>query len=290
MMLFRGVKLRTTLPALARNWVNFTPQMKDFSGKVIWITGASSGIGEALAREAAARGARVVLSARKTEQLNRVLETIHGNGWVLPLDLEKDQARFPAMVQQVLSLTNGQLDVLINNGGVSQRSLGHETSLEVDRTIMEVNYFGQIALTKAVLPHMMAHGKGHIVVMSSIAGKLGFFLRTAYSASKHALHGFFDSLRLELHAHGIQVLLVCPGKVQTPISLRALTGEGKAFGQMDRAQETGVSAEYTAQAVLNAILQGKHEVYIGGKEILAVSIKRFFPRLLHRILLKQKVQ
>jgi short-subunit dehydrogenase len=264
--------------------------MKDFSGQVFWITGASSGIGEALAQAAAAQGARVVLSARNVDQLNKVLASIHNQGWVLPLDLAHDQDQFPAMVEQVLAMTSGKLDVLINNGGLSQRSLGAETPLAIDRTIMEVNYFGQIALTKAVLPHMIQQGQGHIVVMSSIAGKLGFFLRTAYSASKHALHGFFDSLRLELHAHNIQVLLVCPGKVHTNISLRALTAEGKAFGHMDQAQEQGVSPEVTAQAVLKALGTGKHEIYIGGKEIAAVYIKRFFPRLLHRILLKQKVQ
>ena len=264
--------------------------MQKLKDKVVWITGASSGIGAALAREAAARGAHIVASARNTAALEELVHALPTPGLVLPLDLEQDQDRFGEMVQTVLQWSGGRLDVLVNNGGISQRAEAMETSPEVDRKIMEVNYFAQIALTKAVLPHMMAQKSGSIVVMSSIAGKVGFFLRTAYSASKHALQGYFDSLRLEVHSAGIRVLVVCPGKVNTPISKSALTGTGKAFGQMDEAQVKGVSAEYTARRIWDAWARRREEILIGKKEILAVYIKRFFPGLLTNILLKQRVE
>ena len=256
--------------------------------QIIWITGASSGIGLALARESAKRGASVVLSARSSDKLEEVRKTLpHAEKHlVLPLDLE-NQSNFNELVQQVVT-HYGRIDILINNGGVSQRGEAWNTPMEVDRKIMEINYFGTIALTKAVLPIMQKQQFGHIVAISSIAGKFGFYLRSAYSASKHALQGFFESLLLEEAKNNIRVTLVFPGKINTPISTNALNEKGEAHGVMDHNQETGMSAEVCAAQILKAIDQNKIEVLIGNKEVKAVTLKRFLPSLFWKIIRKQR--
>ena len=262
--------------------------MDKFSDRVVWITGASSGIGKALAVELARRGARIVLSSRKLDELNAVKKDLPRaeSHFVLPLDLGSGSS-FNAETEQVV-MQFKRIDYLFNCGGISQRSAAAETQLEVDRKIMEVNYFGTIALTKAVLPIMQKQRSGHIIVISSIAGKFGFFLRSAYSASKHALHGFFESLYLEEEKKNIKVTIACPGKINTNISLNALTGDGKAHDVMDHNQETGMSAEECARQILKAVEKGKIEVLIGNKEIKAVTLKRFFPSLFWKVIRKQK--
>ena len=262
--------------------------MDKFSDRVVWITGASSGIGKALAVELARRGARIVLSSRKLDELNAVKKDLSRaeSHFVLPLDLGSGSS-FNAETEQVV-MQFKRIDYLFNCGGISQRSAAAETQLEVDRKIMEVNYFGTIALTKAVLPIMQKQRSGHIIVISSIAGKFGFFLRSAYSASKHALHGFFESLYLEEEKKNIKVTIACPGKINTNISLNALTGDGKAHDVMDHNQETGMSAEECARQILKAVEKGKIEVLIGNKEIKAVTLKRFFPSLFWKVIRKQK--
>lgn len=260
--------------------------MKTFRDKVVWVTGASSGIGLALVRQLDEYGAKVVLSSRNEDRLKEVLSTLKGKEhFILPLDLEHTEraAQWAASVQQHY----GRIDCLINNGGMSQRAEAHETPLDVDRRMMEVNYFGNIALTKAVLPYMMQQRSGHIVVVSSIAGKFGFFLRSAYSAAKHALHGFYESLALEQEKNGIRVTIACPGKINTNISVNALNAEGEAHGKMDHNQATGMSAEQCAIEMLLAVQRGQREVLIGNKEIRAVTIKRFFPKLFWKIIRKQ---
>lgn len=259
-----------------------------FTNKIIWITGASSGIGLALARECAKRGASVVLSARSEDKLNEICaELPHSDSHlVLPLNLEH-QDNFTALAAQVVK-QYGRIDILINNGGVSQRGEAWNTPMEVDRKIMEINYFGTVALTKAVLPIMQKQQAGHIVAVSSIAGKFGFFLRSAYSASKHALQGFFESLLLEEEKNNIKVTMVFPGKINTPISTNALNEKGEAHGVMDHNQETGLPAEICANQILRAIQQNKIEVLIGNKEIKVVTIKRFFPALFWKIIRRQK--
>jgi short-subunit dehydrogenase len=258
-----------------------------FESKIIWITGASSGIGLALARECAHRGAKVVLSARSENKLEQArAELLHPeNHLVLPLDLE-DQSNYAQLVQKVMG-RYGRIDILINNGGISQRGEAWSTPLEVDRKIMEINYFGAVALTKAVLPVMQRQRSGQIVAVSSIAGKFGFYLRSAYSAAKHALQGFFESVLLEEEKNGIRVTLVFPGKINTPISVNALNEKGESHGVMDHNQETGMSAEECARQILKAIEQQKIEVLIGNKEIKAVTLKRFFPNLFWKIIRKQ---
>lgn len=258
-----------------------------YQNKVIWITGASSGIGEALAVQWAQAGARLVLSARKTEVLEALRSSLNNaeQHMVLPLDLEHS-GNFPELAEKVAK-EMGSIDVLVNNGGISQRSEVHETPLEVDRRIMEVNYFGNIALTKAVLPYMRAQKSGQILVISSIAGKFGFFLRSAYSASKHALHGFYESLLLEEEKNHIYVTIACPGKINTNISINALNSSGEKHGEMDHNQETGMPADVCAKQLIHAVTKHKKEVLIGNKEIKAVTLKRFFPKLFWKVIRKQ---
>src|ERR1035437_8688220 len=208
--------------------------MSTFKNKIVWITGASSGIGEALAKAFAAEGAKLILSARRIDELQRVkaeLNLSEENCLILPLDLA-NTSNIDDLTQRVISKFQ-RIDILLNNGGVSQRSLTKETSLDIDRKIMEVNYFGTVALTKSVLPVMLKQKSGHIVVTSSISGKFGFYLRSAYSASKHALHGFFESLRMEIFNDNVKVLIVCPGKINTNISVNAITADGGKHNKID---------------------------------------------------------
>jgi short-subunit dehydrogenase len=263
--------------------------MGRMNGRVVWITGASSGIGKALALSCRRAGAHLVLSSRRAGELALVeasLPPVADAGvLVLPLDVS-DTSAAPDAVQKVLERF-GRVDVIVNNAGVSQRSLASETPLDVDRRIMEVNYFGPVALTKAVLPHMLAAGGGRIVVVSSISGKFGYHLRSAYAASKHALHGFFESLRMELHYRGIRVTMVCPGRIRTDISLHALRADGTEHRQMDEGQLRGRSAEDCAERILKGILRDEEEVFFGGREMAALQIKRFLPGLFSRMMRKR---
>lgn len=195
--------------------------MNSYNNKIVWITGASSGIGRALAIEFSKQGAFLILSARNNEALieTRSLCVDHKNVKLLPLDLQEID-KLEGITKEAISLFGG-LDVLINNGGISQRGLATETSIEVDRKIFEINYFGTIVLTKAVIPYFVENKKGQIAVTSSVVGKFGSPVRTAYAASKHALHGFYDSLRAEVHSYNIGVTIICPGPINTAISENA---------------------------------------------------------------------
>lgn len=261
--------------------------MKNFQDKIAWITGASSGIGKELAVQLADLGATLILSARSTKALETLKSSLPNSEkhLILPLDLAEND-HFDDLAKQVIDKYN-RIDYLFNNGGISQRSEVAETPIAVDRRIMEVNYFGNIALTKAVLPYMQQQKGGHFIITSSIAGKFGFFLRSAYSASKSALHGFYESLLLEEEKNNIKVTLLCPGKINTPISESALTADGTAHGVMDHNQETGMSAEECVRQIIKATVKGKKEVLIGNKEILAAKIKRFSPALFWKIIRKQ---
>jgi short-subunit dehydrogenase len=265
--------------------------MAYFKDKTVWITGASSGIGEALAMALAAQGAKLILSARNAGELRRVADSALKAGatsaLVQVLDLE-DTPSLAGIVQQVLK-NHDPVDILINNGGISQRSYALETQTTVDDRLMRVNYLGTVALTKAILPSMLAHNSGHIAVVTSLTGKFGSPLRSGYAASKHALHGFFDSLRAEIAKSPIKITLICPGFVRTRISYNALTGDGSPQGTMDNATEKGISPELLARQTLKAIQQGKEELWIGGWEVIGVYVKRFFPRLFSRLIAKAKV-
>ncbi|MEZ4830025.1 MAG: SDR family oxidoreductase [Bacteroidia bacterium] len=259
----------------------------NFSNKVVWITGASSGIGEALVYEFVKAGATVIASARRVAELERVKggsgdrqERVH----IVPLDLA-DMGEVESVVKaQIAKL--GRIDILINNGGISQRSLLKDTPVDIDRKIMEVNYFGQVRLTKAVLPYMLSQQDGHIVAISSLTGKFGFPLRSAYAASKHAMHGFFETALLELKSENVRITVVNPGQIRTQISLHALKEDGVAQGIMDPGQENGMPAEVCAQKIMKAILANKPEITIGGREVLMVYFKRYLPWLFRKIALK----
>lgn len=259
--------------------------MIDFKGKTIWITGASSGIGKALALRTSELGANIVLSSRKKEELESVAQQCKGSYLILPLDLEKPEF-FKKATESVIK-QYGNIDLLINNGGISQRSEASQTSLEVDRKLMEINYFGTIGLTKSVLSIMQKQKSGHIVTISSLSGKFGFFLRSAYAASKFAQLGFFESLRLEEEKNNIDVSMVFPGFVNTNISKNALSGDGNQHGLQDSNQQNGISPEKCAQDIINGIMDNKQEIFTGGKEIWMVKIKRFFPKLFYKIIKKQ---
>ncbi len=258
-----------------------------FENKICWVTGASSGIGKEIAIQLSNLGAKVILSARNSDSLIEIKNSLKNpeNHFVLSLDLEKS-AEFPDLAKQLIS-KYGKIDFLFNNGGLSQRSEAAETALEIDRRIMEINYFGNIALSKAVLPYFQKQKSGHIIVISSIAGKFGFFLRSAYSASKHALHGFYESLALEEEKNNIHVTIACPGKINTPISTNALTKSGEKHGLMDHNQETGMPVEICVNILLKAVSKNKREILIGYKEIKAVTLKRFLPKLFWKVIRKQ---
>lgn len=266
--------------------------MSTLSNQVIWITGASSGIGEALAYELARHRVKLILSARRKEELERVkgncLKQAQPNIRILPLDLSQSDT-LKLSTEAAIQLF-GHVDILINNGGISQRSLVRDTKLEVDRRIMEVNYFGTIALTKYLLPHFLSRKGGRYVVVTSLTGKFGTPWRSGYSASKHALHGFFDAVRAELYNDNIRVTMICPGFIYTPITLSALTGDGTPLNKIDHAQYQGKTPEWCAKKIIRAIEKNKEEVNIAGREVLGVYVKRFFPKLFSKLIRKVDVR
>ena len=262
---------------------------KFYDTKVIWITGASSGIGEALAVKLSEYNTRLILSSNQDKELTRVkagLKLKPEDVYVLPLDLS-EPASLEDKAKEALEAF-GHIDILINNGGISQRSMVLETRIETDRKIMEINYFSGVILTKCVMPSMIARGSGYIVAVSSITGKFGFPLRSAYSASKHALYGFYESLGAEYYDSGIRSTIICPGRVRTNISLGALGPDGRPQEIMDRGQQKGVTPESCAMDIINGIRKHKRDVYTGGSSVGMVYIKRYLPWLAYRLIRKVK--
>lgn len=245
--------------------------------RIIWITGASSGIGEALVYEHFKAGDKLIISSRNRDELFRVKGNCQNsfNVHVLPLDLSETETLTEKAADAIRIF--GSIDLLINSGGVSQRALALATDLNTEQQIMNTNFWGTVILSKAVLPVMIKNGGGQIVVISSLLAKFGTQLRSAYAASKHALHGYFDSLRSEIYDQNISITLVCPGFVKTNVSVNALTANGNSQGTMDDAQANGMSAEACAKQIVTAVKLKKEEVYIGGKETKAIFLKRFFP-------------
>lgn len=255
----------------------------------IWITGASSGIGEALAKEYARRGASLILSARRTSELERVRTACGLNErtcLILPLDVA-DHASIPSAVATAV-LWKGSVDVVVNNAGISQRSRAVETRLDVEKALFDVNYFGTVELTRHLLPHFLERKGGHIVVISSVVGKLGTPIRTSYAASKHALHGYFDSLRAELAGTGISVSLVCPGYIRTEVSVNAVGPDGSKYGKMDVNQLKGMDPDVFARKAVKALEKKKPEIWIGGFEVMGIWLSKLAPGLLRRILAKRQ--
>ena len=229
----------------------------NFINKVVWITGASSGIGKSLALELSKQKTKLIISSRNETALLKVKNECENPEYVkiIPLDLE-DYTNFNLKVKEAINLF-GSIDVLINNAGISQRSFVKDTLITVDKRIMDINYLGTIALTKALLPYFITKNSGHFVVITSIVGKIGTPLRSSYAASKHALHGFFDSLRAEVYQNNIKVTLACPGFVQTNVSLNALTGDGSPQNKMDVATNNGLTSEDFVIQLLKAVKNEK---------------------------------
>lgn len=256
-----------------------------FADKTVWITGASSGIGEALAKRFAAAGSRLILSARREEELKRVSALCGAAPAVsiLPLDISKPE-RMGEAAYHAMAIS-GHIDVMVHNAAVSQRSLASETAYEVDDHLMRTNYLGPVALTKALLPSMRRRRQGQFIVLTSVLGKIGLPGRSGYCASKHALHGFFDTLRAELSNDGIGVLLVLPGWVRTNVSLNALTADGTPHGRMDPGTAGGMTPEECAARIVAAAESGKQEIHpVRIKERLALEVNRLAPALFRRII------
>lgn len=259
------------------------------NGKVIWITGASSGIGEALAYELAnEKKCKLILSARNVVELERVKSNCNTTTQILPFDL----ADFDNAKENVVKAIElfGKIDVLILNGGVSQRSLIIETDFSVDKKLIEIDYLANVALAKAILPHFIQNQNGHFAVVTSLMGKFGSPYRSGYCGAKHALHGFFDVMRMEHQKDGVKVTMVCPGFIQTNVAKNALTADGSKQTIDDEATRNGLPVNSFAQRMTKAIENNKFEAYIGRKEVLGVYLKRFFPKLLHYFVLKSKVR
>lgn len=233
----------------------------DFSGKVIWITGASSGIGEALAEAFAARGAAIILSGRRTDALQAVADRLPTASLVLPFETT-DKDALPSIVEQAVAW-QGHVDGLVNNAGISQRALAVDSALEVYDRIIAVDLLAPIWLTQLLLPHMTARKSGMIIGISSVAGRAGVPLRTAYCAAKHGLIGYLDALRSETEAHyGLKVHTVLPGSIRTAVSANALAGDGSAFGRTDSAIANGMDPAECAARILEAIDAGEPEILV----------------------------
>jgi short-subunit dehydrogenase len=262
-----------------------------YEHKVVWITGASSGIGAALALHLAKFDLKLVISARREQELIEIKDQC--KAWpatifVLPFDLTALDS-FQHVVDKVIEKF-GSIDVLFNNGGISQRSTVKETPIHVDRKIMEVNFFANIHLSKCILAIMLRQKYGHFVITSSLSGKFGFYERSAYAASKHALHGFYESLYLENREDGIKVTIVCPGSIKTNIAMAALNRDGQASASLDERLEKGMTAQLCAQKIIQAVASGKKEVLIGKSELIPAYLKRFLPALFWKLMYKIKPQ
>ena len=240
-----------------------------------WITGASSGIGEGLARALAARGARVILSGRNVAALEAVARDC-GAALVLPFEAT-DFDRLPEIVERAWAW-QGRVDGLVNNAGVSQRSLAVDTAFAVYQRLIAVDLLAPIALTQALLPRMVRAGSGRIVAISSVAGVVGAPLRSAYSAAKHGLIGYHDSVRAENEHLGVQVHVFAPGSVKTNVSRNALTADGRSRGVSDAAIEAGISPQECADAMLAAIEAGTRELVLAtGMEHHVAALRRSDP-------------
>ena len=259
--------------------------MNRFAGKNVWVVGASSGIGAALAVAFARDGANVILSARRVDKLEKVREQC-GSGLIFPIDLSCSDT-LETIAKNVESQSNG-IDILVLNAGISQRTTALETPLDATRLLMEVNFFAPVLLTKAILPYMIQRKCGQIVVVTSVMGKFGAQMRSSYAATKHALHGYFDSVREEHYADGITVTLLVPGYIKTEISMNAIGAGGVPYGKMDHGQERGMPADVCAAKMLKAIFLKRDEALIGGIEVWGTLLKRWCPALLKKILRKKK--
>jgi dehydrogenase/reductase SDR family protein 7B len=259
----------------------------NYKGKTVWITGASSGIGAALAHQFAGEGAKVIISSHEAEELEGVrkeLEPVSQDVHTVVFNLGNPE-EVQDTAEKVLK-EFGRVDILMNNGGISTRALASETPLEIDRRVMEIDYFSGVILCKALLPKMIENGYGHIGVTSTISGKFGWPYRSAYAAAKHALFGFYKSLWAENNQAGIRVTLFSPGRVQTNISVHALESNGKEHGKMDPGQAKGITPEQCASRMIRAMKRNRKDVLVGGSELVMVWIHKYCKPLYYRLVNK----
>ncbi len=257
---------------------------------VVWITGASSGIGEALVQVYGNSDVKLIISARNVSRLNQVKSQLSTkvSCEIVPFDLGQSED-FDELVEGVWKI-HGKVDLLINAGGISQRGKALMSNMSVNRELMEIDYFGTIALSIPVVKKMVGRGSGHVATITSLVGKFGSPYRSAYAAAKHALHGFFDSLRAELDGSGVHISLILPGFIRTKISLNSLSEDGSVLNQMDDAQANGMDPLKCAHIIKRKLDRKVPEFNIGGKEVAAIYLKRFFPGIFRVIIRKTKVR
>lgn len=262
----------------------------NIKGKVIWITGASSGMGEALALEANSLGANVIISARNVEKLNALSAKFvdNSNHLILPFDVSKIENTDTLMNAVIEKF--GRIDILINNAGIAQKSFAIETTQQVEQQIMDTNFFGIVTLSKAVAMQMIKQGGGQIAVTTSLLGKFGLPMYAAYCASKHALYGYFDAWRGELQSKNVSINIVCPGNINTNVSYNSLLGNGELMQQNSPAQAKGMDAKVAAKKILKAISNNQRHSYIGRFDILAVPFRNFAPGIFYWLIGKMQKQ
>jgi short-subunit dehydrogenase len=231
-----------------------------FESKIVWITGASSGIGAALAREFASRGAKIVLSGRDEARLAAVAGELDTETLALPFDVRDDAALADATAKAIG--WHGGIDIAVANAGVSQRGTALKTDMQVYRDIIAIDLTQQIAFAQGLVGHMADRGSGRLVFISSIAGKVGVPMRTAYCAAKFGLIGYADALRAELSQSGVEVHVIAPGSVATEVSRNALTADGTKRGKSDKAIDEGIPADEAAKEMVDAIELGQREIVV----------------------------
>ncbi len=263
--------------------------MISFKNRLVLITGSTSGIGKAITIQLAKEGAKLIIADRNEIELAATKdECLKHTSFCETIVFDLANPNEVSHAASTILEKYGPIYLLINNGGISQRSLAHETPIEIDRKIMEIDFFSYIILSKAFIPSMIEQKEGYIAVTSSLSGKFGFHLRSSYSAAKHALQGYFETLRMELKQHGISVTIAYPGSINSNISINAIEKDGSKHGVMDPAQSKGMSAETCAKHYIRAIKKGRTEVLIGGKEFIMFHLKRFFPKLFFKLIGKIK--
>mmetsp|Transcript_7690 Transcript_7690/g.15253 ORF Transcript_7690/g.15253 Transcript_7690/m.15253 type:complete len:295 (+) Transcript_7690:270-1154(+) len=263
----------------------------EFSGKTVWVIGASSGIGEALAEEYYRRGAKVVVSARRAEVLESLVQRLKSSPAASGADISAvpmdsaDLEKAPEFAQAAIAAF-GKIDIVVLSAGISNRGSVAETDISVEQRLFQVNFFGTIAITKAVLPHFFENGGGRFVVVSSVQGFMGLPQRAPYSASKHAIHGYFESLRAEVAHRNVHVNIICPGYVKTNLSNKALTTSAtNEYAQTDATTASGYEPSYLAHRALDEIKRGKEYIIIAqGRALFALWLKAHFPGTLRKIM------
>lgn len=263
--------------------------MDFWAKKRIWIIGASSGIGEGLVKILAEKGAKLIISARNESKLIELKAAFHlAEIEVLALDVE-NLSSLQDLTDRAWQHFDG-LDYVFLNAGMTVRDLVVDSRLDVERKIMDINFWGPVAITKVLLSEKKPDSKLHLVLTSSLSGKYGVPKLAAYAASKHAIHGYFDSLRAETFGSGLFIHIVIPGFIRTNITVAGLRGDGSTSGKMQNALAEGMDPEVCALGILRGLERGKEEFVVGGSERFTVPLNRLFPSLMKRLIRSSPLQ